>query len=70
MRRFREHFISFYSQEVCKYLQTSLDGLDGSKIEPIFVLSSAIPKVPSCKIGALKPAVKQVSFFNLFASML
>jgi len=36
-----------------------MDALDGSKPESVFALSSAITKVPGCKLAALKPAVKQ-----------
>jgi hypothetical protein len=53
-------------QEVCKYLQTSLDGLDGTKTEPAFAIASAISKVSGCKAGALKPALKQVGMDGLF----
>ncbi|OXA50430.1 Dolichyl-diphosphooligosaccharide--protein glycosyltransferase subunit 2 [Folsomia candida] len=47
------------AQEVCKFLQTSLDGQDGTKTEAPFAISSAITKVSGCKAAALKPALKQ-----------
>lgn len=47
---------------MCKFLQTSLDGQDGTKTEAPFAISSAITKVSGCKAAALKPALKQVKF--------